>query len=59
VGQRLAAILSELGAPPQQLELCNLRKNFTAQGSVDQLQHQLHLDAQSLAQTALEVCREQ
>ena len=59
VGQRLAAILSELGAPPQQLELCNLRKNFPAQGSVDQLQHQLHLDAQSLAQTALEVCREQ
>ena len=59
VGQRLAAILTELGTPPQHLALCNLRKSFPAQGSVAQVQRAAGLDAESLAKIVLEVCREQ
>ena len=59
VGQRLAAILTEEGTPPQRLYLANLGKHFPAQGSNAMLRRAFGLDAESLAKRAREVCREE
>lgn len=57
VGQRLAAILTEVGTPPEKLSLCNLGKSFPPHGSVPQLRKVFRLDAVSLAERAMEVAR--
>ncbi len=57
VGQRLAAILTEQGTPLEKLYLCNLGKRFPPHGSAEQLRKAFHLDAESVAQTALEVLK--
>ena len=57
VGQRLAAILTEEGTPLEKLYLCNLGKRFPPHGGAEQLREAFHLDAQSIAKKALEVCR--
>ena len=59
VGQRLAAIMTEEGAPPERLYLANLGKRFPAQGSTAQLRAAFGIDAQGIAAKAREVCREQ
>ncbi|MBO4914073.1 MAG: 1-deoxy-D-xylulose-5-phosphate synthase [Oscillospiraceae bacterium] len=55
VGQRLAAILSEEGTPPERLYLCNLGKRFPPHGSVEQLRSAFGLDAEAIAKKTLEV----
>ncbi|MCR5826130.1 MAG: 1-deoxy-D-xylulose-5-phosphate synthase [Oscillospiraceae bacterium] len=57
VGQRLAAILTEEGTPLERLHLCNLGKQFPPHGSTKQLRAAFHIDAASIAETALEVVR--
>ena len=57
VGQRLAAILTEEGTPLSALYLCNLGKRFPPHGSVEQLRRAFRLDAASIAEKAMEVCR--
>ncbi|MBR3561996.1 MAG: 1-deoxy-D-xylulose-5-phosphate synthase [Oscillospiraceae bacterium] len=57
VGQRLAAILTEEGAPLEKLYLCNLNKNFPPHGDSKRLRERFHLDAASIAAKAREVVR--
>lgn len=57
VGQRLAAILTEEGTPLEKLYLCNLGKRFPPHGGTAELRKAFHLDAESVAQKALEVLR--
>ena len=54
VGQRVAAILAELGKAPKKLILKNLGKKFAPEGTVAQLEHRIGLDAESIARTVLE-----
>lgn len=49
VGQRVAAILAEMGRPPKKLILKNLGKTFAPEGSVPQLEARFGLDAAGLA----------
>ena len=55
VGQRMAAILAWNRIAPERLELCNLSRKFPAQGPVEALYREFGLDAQSLADKAVEV----
>ena len=55
MGQRMAAILAWNKIAPERLELCNLGKSFPAQGSVEALYREFGLDAQSIAEKAVEV----
>ena len=54
VGQRVAAILAEHGAPPRRLILQNLGKTYAPEGSVGQLEHSFGLDAPGIAAAAEE-----
>ena len=57
MGQRMAAILDWNRIAPERLELCNLGKAFPAQGTLEDLQREFGLDAESLANKAAEVLR--
>ena len=57
VGQRLAAILTEEGTPPDKLYLCNLGKTFPPHGGTQQLREAFGLDAASIATKAMEVAQ--
>ena len=57
VGQRLAAILAEQGAAPQQLILKNLGKTFAPQGSVKELERSFGLDAAGVVEAVREAMR--
>ena len=54
VGQRVAAIMAELGKAPKKLILKNLGKNFAPEGSVAQLEHSIGLDAEGIVRAVLE-----
>lgn len=54
VGQRVTAILAELGKAPKKLILKNLGKTFAPEGTVSQLEHSIGLDAAGIAQAVLE-----
>ena len=54
VGQKIAALLAEETAGPQQLILKNLGADFAPAGSVPQLLHSFGLDGEGIAKTALE-----
>ena len=51
----MAAILGWNKISPERLELCNLGKEFPAQGMVEELHREFGLDAESLAKKAAEV----
>ncbi len=57
VGQRLAAAVAEAGIALRGMALCNVGQRFVTQGKVAELQRACGLDAESLCEKALEVCR--
>ncbi len=58
VGERLAALLIQMGMGPQRLVLKNCGNSFVPQGSVAQLNHALGLDAEGVAGAVEEMLHE-
>ena len=54
VGQRVASILAEIGKAPDKLVLLNLGKTYAPEGTVQQLEERIGLDAASIARAAAE-----
>ena len=54
VGQRIAAILAEHGTAPHKLILKNLGKTFAPEGTVQELEHRIGLDAEGIAEAVME-----
>ena len=54
VGQRVASILAEAGKAPDKLVLKNLCKTYAPEGTVEQLEKMIGLDAVSIAEAAAE-----
>ena len=59
VGQRVAAMMAQLGMAPRRLVLKNTGDRFIPQGSVAELRHLCGLDAESVAAAAEEAVHEQ
>ena len=59
VGQRVAAVMAQLGMAPRRLVLKNTGDRFIPQGSVAELRHLCGLDAESVAAAAEEAVHEQ
>ena len=54
VGPRVASILAEIGKAPDKLVLLNLGKTYAPEGTVQQLEERIGLDAASIARAAAE-----
>lgn len=59
VGQRVAAVMAQLGMAPRRLVLKNTGDRFIPQGSVAELRHLCGLDAEGVAAAAEEAVHEQ
>ncbi|MPN64367.1 hypothetical protein SDC9_212139 [bioreactor metagenome] len=57
VGERIAARLALSGAKAQRIVLCNCGEGFLPHGTSEQLRRLMGLDAKTLCEKVLEVCR--